>query len=248
MKFALINRSELIRELQGDMGAMAVAAEKLINEQFAPAWGLLPVTCTFYEDAAHVPSGAHIFTWVDDDKDVPGALGYHSQAGNEPYSILMSRVILEEVGGGVLDVARAGVSCSSVFGHEALELLINPNVTDWVSMPDGRFLAKEVCDPVQDGIVLVTLDDGIVVAMSDGVFPEYFDSQAPLGGDYSLNGFGVPLGCSLGGYQIFFDPRYVNGDGISAEFGPNMPSWLRQHKMLGGRSRRRMDPTWKPKR
>lgn len=243
MHFALINKSSLIAGQHGDMEAMAEAGVKLYNERFAPAWGHVPITGAYYRDAKDVPEGSCIFTWVDDDRDVPGALGYHSQAGNQPYSILMARIILEEAGGGVIDVKEGGCSCASVFGHELFELGINPNVVDWVEMPDGRFLAKEVCDPVQDGIVLVTLDSGVVVAMSDAVYPEYFDMQAPEGGVYSLNGFSRPLGRSSGGYQIIFDPaRIHHPDGpIVYEWGVTMPAWQVRMKKKRGRTFRRVE-------
>lgn len=244
MHIAMISRSPFLDDqtTRRDREAMVEAGVKLVNERFAPAWERYGITGTYYDVADDVPHGSHIFTWVDDDADVPGALGYHSQHGNVPYSVLMSKVIIESSGGGALSVGRDGVSCSSVFGHELLELFVNANVNGWSEMADGRFLANEVCDPVQDGIVLVTLDDGIVVAMSDGVFPEYFDPQAPFGGSYSLNGFAYPLGRTEGGYQIIFDPSRVNepDGGYVTEWGATVPGWLKEMKMKRGRTARRI--------
>lgn len=220
---AIVNQSKLLHGCDTAIERMLAAGLLFVNEMWGPAWGIAPVWGGYYRDASKIPVGSYVFRWIDSDKETPGALGYHDEEHNAPYSTLLAGVILNDIGGGILDPNGTQASCSSVFGHELCELLANENVNEWIQMPDGRFIAKEVCDPVQDGIVTIPVG-GVPVAMSDAVFPDYFDSQAPRGGRYSVNGYGIPFGCSPGGYQIFFDPSKLHtaAGPVSSVFGASM--------------------------
>lgn len=91
--------------------------------------------------------------------------------------------------------------------HEAIELLVDPNVNTLVRGPHPRakrqvFYYREVCDPVQSDVYMV---NGIRVC--NFVLPAYF---APGKKSRHTNFLGVPLrpfGWTRGGIVGFWDPQ-----------------------------------------
>lgn len=233
---ALLNRSQLLAGCDREMRLMVAAGVHFVNAIWGVKWGFAPISGVYCHSAADVPKSADVFTWVDNDADVPDALGFHDQADNAPFATLLAEVILKEIGGGILDAGSAGSSCASVFGHELCELLVDEGCNDWTQMPDGRFLAKEACDPVQDGVVPVHIH-GARVDMSDAVFPDYFDAQSPRGAPVSVLGFDKPFGCAPGGYQIVYDPSKLHSkDGpVQSIFGANVHPAIKRMKLNSAR-------------
>lgn len=98
------------------------------------------------------------------------------------------------------------LSWTSALSHEAIEMLIDPNVNSLVRGPHPTsrrhvFYYKEVCDPVQSQVYMV---DGIPV--SNFVLPDYY---IPGPKSSNTNFLGIPLkpfGWVKHGSVGFFDP------------------------------------------
>jgi hypothetical protein len=239
-KYALLSLTPRITA--SDMVSM-VSAAALVADRFCAAWGLTGIQGRVITDAKDASADEVLFTWKEKDDAVPGAEGFHDEQGNKPYGELLASTVLDN-GGNVLGPLEN--SCSGVFTHELWETLIDLYANEWISMPDGRFLAKEVADPVQGSEFFVTLADKAQVAVSDAVFPRYFDAQATNVAPQEMSLSGVvkaPFQLLPGGYQIIFDPSQLNSkDGpISNVFGAKMPAHIIETKKVSHRNRTRME-------
>jgi hypothetical protein len=224
MRFALLNKSTLLTDV-GQLNSMAAAGVSIANEAFLLAWSRVPIDGAFYSDESGVPPDAWVITILDT-SDQEGALGYHDEGPTGPDATVLVKPVLD-AGGGILDGGSIDVSVASVFGHELFELLIDPFIDDWTQMADGRFLAKEVCDPVENVSIPVTLPDGTSVSMSNGVLPAYFDARAQSG-PYDIAGqVSAPFQLLPKGYQIVYDPQTGQ---TSQVFGAKYPEWRKSAK------------------
>jgi hypothetical protein len=95
-----------------------------------------------------------------DDADAPGAEGYHDITWR---GMPLAKVFVEPT-------IQAGDKVSVTACHELCEMLIDPMATLWCEGPRSSLWAYEVCDAVEQETFNI---DG--VAMSDFVFPAYFD-------------------------------------------------------------------------
>jgi hypothetical protein len=223
-----------------DLQTMVDAVGTLSNA-FCDGWGIDGFAGTVLSAVPTKPTRHSIvFTWQGDDANVPGAEGFHDEQNGVPYAELFWNPVLQN-GGGILDGGSAGVSCASVFAHELFETIVDEYVNDWIMMRDGRFIAKEVCDPVQMVPMMVNLG-GKSIMLSDAVFPRYFDNQAPTDGSvkFSLSGKAVaPLQLLPGGYQIIFDPARIHSrrGPVVNVWGATVPEWVIEMKMAKMASR-----------
>ncbi len=242
----------LVNETNGnvtdaDVGRMLLGAG-IWSPGFARAWSLTDATGEQAATEAAVCPGGIPFklTWADPNAP-PGALGWHDEQGGAPYVEVPCDIVLQN-GGGVLDGGSAGVSIFSVLLHELGELWVDEFVDDWVLMPSGIFLAKEVSDPVQTVPLLVDLGGGTQALGSSYVTPEYFDPQNTTGPFDATGALTAPLSMAPGGYQIHFDPALINDPGgpVVDVFGRSMPTWLRDMKTnrVQSRTARRHHRTW----
>jgi hypothetical protein len=235
--FAVVNKSS--RSSPADLLAYAQMTEAVViqaNGDFSAAWGIAGVRGVFLADGdtSKLDPQTVIFTLKDNETSVPGAAGFHDEQGGKPYAeVLLDPVIGQ--GGGLLDGGTIGMSLASVLAHEVFEAVVDLYIDDWVQMPNGKLLAKEVCDPVQGSLVPVTLSDGTVVQSSNAVTPRYFDAQAPTDGTAAFDLVGAvtaPFQLPAGGYQIVLDPAKANdpNGGVSNVFGAEVPTWLQAYR------------------
>ncbi len=159
----------------------------------------------FARSYAAVPDADVAVMLLLDTIDEPGALGYHDLANGKPYG--RCRVTNEP-------------SDATTLSHECLELARDPNIDLWLPMPDGRTIAYEVADPVQEDEYPITVtigDETRTVWVSDFVVPAYFvqGSQRPFSyRDNVDEQFGVSR--NGGGWRLV---RNQSGD-VTSEFGP----------------------------
>jgi hypothetical protein len=135
---------------------LVAALQKFVNVSFAPIWGTpanLVLATTFAK-------GAWAIVFLDD-ADVENALGYHDLT---PDGLPLSKVFVKTT-----LAARQKVSVTAC--HELAEMLVDPAINLWAEGPNDQLYAYEMSDAVEE----VEFDiDGI--AMSDFVYPAYFES------------------------------------------------------------------------
>lgn len=227
MQFSLISRSE--RVTRAHLETMSQAIMILINNRFGPMWGRAPIVASPAENA---PSDTTLCLFVDREGD--GAPGSGA--------IVVDVGAVVAAGGDILDDKGLGISVAASLSHEVMETLIDPLASDWAQLPDGRFLAKEACDPVQAPLLMVATPTGRVL-MSNGVLPAYFDPLATRG-PYDLLGI-VPKAFDLQpeGYQTIYDPALITAPGgpIVNLWGPMVTDRMRAFKERPtGRTARRV--------
>jgi hypothetical protein len=193
------------------------AINRQISEDFEPYWSL-GATLRLEGHSGALPDKQHpadmrgdavIYLW--DRSDVPGAIGYHDRNyKGVPYGFVF------------LEVAKAlGEDWSVTMSHEALELILDPEVNLLVAGPHPReknrtvFFWYEACDAVQSDTYAI---DGVKV--SDFVLPLYFTGGDEYAGrnDFlgivhnakTLTSFGV----NPGGYVGFYDPKLNKVDTV----------------------------------
>jgi hypothetical protein len=166
---------------------------------------------------------------IDDDSDVPGALGYHDIDGNGvPYIKIF-----------VNDINKANNYISLVMSHEILELLSDPFITS-VILDDtgdgtgttGTIYSAEICDPVEADTYQVTTHEGIPVVVSNFILPYWFVSTPPAGVKYFdfLHKLPGPLTKTAGGY---FGYRQITNQGLQPwqqDLGEKAHPWNGMHK------------------
>jgi hypothetical protein len=88
------------------------------------------------------------------------------------------------------------MTVESIITHELAEMIVDPNTRATATMPDGRLIALEICDPVQDQSFLCG-----ATQCSSFVYPSYFDPAATVLLDH-LGVLTAPFSTTLGGYRI----------------------------------------------
>jgi hypothetical protein len=98
-------------------------------------------------------------------------------------------------------------SISAATSHECIEATYDKNVALWVwNENDGKLVAGEVCDQVEDNAYTKRVRDQDV-AVSNFVYPAWFDARAPAGSRFDhMQLLDAPFSCSEGGYFIFYGP------------------------------------------
>jgi hypothetical protein len=150
---ACINKAKV--GLGVDFDEMIPALQNFIDNCFAPAWGMAAKLVK-----AKKPKAGHWTLVFLDSADSPGAEGYHDIT---KIGLPLSKVF-------VVPTIEAGDQVSVTACHELCEMLIDPTANLWCDGPRSTLWAYEVCDAVENETFNV---DG--VAMSDFVFPAYFE-------------------------------------------------------------------------
>jgi hypothetical protein len=167
-----------------DFDALIAALQKFVDKKFAPIWGT-PAKLVKSED--FLP-GAWAIAFLDD-ADVQGALGYHDLTPDGlPFSKVFVKTVLED-----------GQKVSVTACHELAEMLVDPAINLWAEGLNSKLYAYEMCDAVEEEEFVL---DGI--AMSDFVYPSYFESfRAPNSTQFDLLGrVSRPFEILPGGYSI----------------------------------------------
>ncbi len=150
---ACINKAKV--PLGVDFDAMIKALQIFLDDCFAPVWGA-PARLMKSTKEKH---GAWTMIFFDE-ADEDDALGYHDITKD---GLPLSKVF-------VVPTLENDDLVSVTACHELCEMLIDPTAILWSDGPRNSLWAYEVCDAVEDETFAV---DG--VAMSDFVFPAYFE-------------------------------------------------------------------------
>ena len=176
------------------LASIAAAVQRQVREHWAPNWGHPGVTIT--TGAAPGPLDPAVAVYIRSSSDVPGAAGYHDDAG-----VYVFRDGLPELTSGAF-------SLSVVVSHEILETLGDPAANRWADNGRGQEVAIEMCDVVESYFYDI---DG--VSVSDFTLQSFFDPEGQPPYSY-LNKPGAPMvAASAGGadYQIV---RAVDENGV----------------------------------
>ena len=184
-----------------------------LNRDFCPRWNLELVEVDLYKAGQRIPPGSWPL-YLTDVITEAGDLGYHAAEFSAPYGEIELKVIFEN-NGGVL----TGPNCvAQAVSHEALEMLANPRLREFVAYSGGSSIPKEVCDPVQGAGYDI---EGLT--MSNFVLPAWFDARGK--GPFDFKGeLTKPFEIGPSGYLMVIAP-----DGSSSPiFGSKAPPkwWL----------------------
>jgi hypothetical protein len=182
---ACINQATI--DLGVDFDLLIAALQKFVNDKFAPIWG---THATLKKASQFIPGGwAMVFL---DDADVQNALGYHDLT---PDGLPLSKIFVSTI----LD---DGQKVSVTACHELAEMLVDPAINLWAEGPSGTLYAYEMSDAVEEEEFDI---DGI--AMSDFVFPAYFEAfRAPGSTQFDfLKKINRPFQILSGGYSLVRD-------------------------------------------
>jgi hypothetical protein len=179
---ACVNKSKI--GLGVDFDELIAALQKFLDECFVPVWG----TPAKLIKARKTRPGDWNMIFLDN-ADEADAEGYHDITWR---GMPLSKVFVKPT----LD-SKDLVSVTAC--HELCEMLIDPMATLWCEGPRSTLWAYEVCDAVEEETFNV---DGI--AMSDFVFPAYFDTfrlKKPRSAQYDyLDKVKRPFQLLKGGY------------------------------------------------
>lgn len=190
--------------------------------QVAAAWGPKALLRHYYGvDPAKVPAG-HVKAYLLPNLDVANALGYHDvDPQGDPYVRVGTRACLEH-GGTVL---QGPISISACASHEACELAADPNCDQWATTNTfGTSVAVETADPVEGYAYNIHLGDGQLVAVSDFVFPAWFDMNNVAGPFDQMRVTTAPQRMAKGGYEITRDASGEH-ETFAATYAEAFPAW-----------------------
>lgn len=164
-----------------DFTKLVEALQIYCDRFFTPAWGF---SCKLIQ-ASSVPVGKWGLTFLDEDPNVAGALGYHSLENGVP----VGRVLVKTI-------QKYGEQVSVTASHEIIEILGDPGVNLLAFSNSGVIYAIENADATQDTDFPV---NGI--PMSNFVTPAWFDGFRGPGQKFDhLNLINRPFELLPGGY------------------------------------------------
>jgi hypothetical protein len=180
---ACVNKSKI--GLGVDFDELIPALQKFLDECFVPVWGA-PAKLV---KARKPRPGCWTMIFLDD-PDSPDAEGYHDITWR---GTPLAKVFIKPT-------IQAGDLVSVTACHELCEMLIDPMATLWCEGPRSSLWAYEVCDAVEEETFNIA-----GIAMSDFVFPAYFDLfrlKKPRSAQYDyLNEVKRPFQLLKGGYS-----------------------------------------------
>lgn len=214
---AIVNASNIISN--EDLAQFAQDIQLQIDEDFYPIWGKR-ADITFTPRHGHAPTGSWPI-YVNRHSSDPDALGWHDMQGTR----IMGRIFAG-------DCVKYGISPSVDLSHEILEILGDPDCRQTMTLPDGRLVALEMCDPVESDRY------GYVkgkTRVSDFILPPYFHPGAGASRfDFAGHLPGPCPALTEGGYQSIFE----NGQWTSI-FARNVDGSFSYRALRPGRQLRR---------
>jgi hypothetical protein len=162
------------------------AFQAAVTEDFAPYWSDAHLVL-----GTGPPGSWQIF--LQDDSDVPGALGYHDVSQGSPIGFVFVHTAL-----------LADVSWQLVFTHELFEILGDPYANRGIVVRKTVYVV-ETADPVEDENYSYTRPSatGQPVVISDFVFENWFRKHSAWPYDFT-HAARRPLQVLPGGYQLCF--------------------------------------------
>jgi hypothetical protein len=189
---------------------------------------------TFYEDEKKAPFSAWVLAFIDGTGG--DTLAYHTEEDGRPDGVVFAGYLSANGGDVYGEIAES-------FGHEGLEILVNPHVNRVIYTPvrdpDGvmrRGIDLEVCDPMQ-GHPIVYDVDGSKVSMPGFTLPLWEDPQAPFGSDLAYPHGVIHKPLTLAGPEAYGSYVTDTGDEVSV-FGRKVPQHIRELKRHHGRKAR----------
>jgi hypothetical protein len=185
-----------------DLAFQVRAVNIQMERDWAPAYDEEPWPIRSYAGLSGLAAGSFWPMAILDDIDTPGALGFHDWVAGLAYGRVLA-------GRDPLD--------ATTLSHEALELRGDPHCNLWLPMPDGRSVAREMCDPCEADHYDIEVTIGAEtrqIWVSDFLLPAWFVPGAP--GPYTfLDVVDQPFGlsCNGGGYRLIRDAHgHVESD------------------------------------
>ena len=119
-----------------DVAFAVEACDIQLREHLCPKWeGVQYTPVRFYTNPRNLPVVADVcrlMTIVDHFDVGGGAVAYHTFDGTSAYGFVLG-----------------GDGMASRLSHECVEEICDSTADRWVKMPDGRYVAFEVADPVE---------------------------------------------------------------------------------------------------
>jgi hypothetical protein len=206
--------------------AKIVEALNLQNADMVAAWGAAKqASHVLVANAAAAPAGA-VLAYFLYNADVAGALGYHDV---DPQGNPYIRVFVETIVSNGGTTLTGSLSVSVCAGHEADEEDVDPSCTATATAPSGDVWALEVSDPVESSSYNVKLADGSQIAVSDFVYPSFFQAQGTAPFDHT-GVVSAPFTIAQGGYAIInnqavYGYRAGSGQTTTDREAAEYPEW-----------------------
>jgi hypothetical protein len=214
---AVVNESDLADD---EVAKTIPAFQKQVNDHFQKYWGR---GCHLkFEPDKVVPTGAWLIVVVND-ADQAGALGYHDITAED---LPLGKVFVKTS-------EQDGVSWTSVFSHELLEILGDPQINLLADMGSNEEYIYEACDPVEGDSYMIG-----DVEVSNFVTPKWFEDNGNIGPWDYLQKTTKPLQLTPGGYQyIKRGSQYtpVFADRVNMARAENPPKGSRRERRMRGR-------------
>jgi hypothetical protein len=191
----IVNASPILTD--AEVRAVIAPLQTQIDRDFLPAWGdrAEPVKLRFApaSEIPHLPPDCWPIFLNRHSTDA-SVLGWHDDDPDQNIRVY-SRVFAG-------DCKLFGLNWEVTLGHEALELILDPDIKLVWRMPDGRLAALEAADAVESD-ALAYLIDGHKV--TNFVLPAYFstDNKGPWDYRHALRGPCPQL--TPGGYMSITD-------------------------------------------
>lgn len=212
----LVNQSPLVSLQQ--LVRVARALQVQAHQHFAPIWGI---------DASVLPVNGNIpqqgeTIYLLDNSDQADALGYHQLTqGDVPVGFCFVKTTMD-----------AGDQWTATLSHEFLEMLADPFINQTAIAPWGALptaLALEACDPVENHEYPI-----LGMAMSNFIYPQWFQEGLPNGTKCDYLGKSQPLTLTAGGYQAYT----TDLSNWQQTFGDKCPKHQQQPAKYSRRGRR----------
>jgi hypothetical protein len=214
-----------------------VTALNMLLPQFCRDWSINPFTAVYVpKTSTSIPANTYII-YLMDNTDVAGTLAYHDLSSDIPYGKVFAKTVIANGGVLLYEPTLKLPTVAQTLAHEVFELIVDPRCTMWwMNYNTGLLIASEVCDPVENNVVVVTLPNGTKVGMSDWILPSWQDVQNTRGPFNHLNTLTAPFQIK-NGYAI-----QIKNSRITAIYGDNNnKSTVISHSLAGKRSRMRLN-------
>jgi hypothetical protein len=210
---------------------MCRAIQIQLDLHMAPAWNMMPDQIEFYTDTKNIPGWEWMIALIDNDTNVPGALGYHQEIADKITGYVLVQPILDN-GGTIMKFEPTNpgqYTVSGTLSHEVLETILDRFGSTWCDDANGTSWAFELADPCEQIGYGVTVD-GQLIGVSDFVFPSFFNPMATLPQNAPFNylqTIKTPFTILPGGYAI----QRTGGPGTETQvFGTIIPGWRQAMK------------------
>jgi hypothetical protein len=201
-RLVIVNASPVITDAEA--AAMVIPIQRQIDEDFLPAWGdravAVNVDFATVRDIPDLPPSCWPI-FLNRHSNDSDALGWHDQTDR-----IFARVF-------VGDCIRFGLDWRVTLSHEALEIILDPDIKRVWRMPDGRLAALEACDAVEADRLSYEIAGKRV---SNFVLPAYFSSDRTGPFDFCGNLRGPCPELTPGGYMSIADRTGRNWTQVQA--------------------------------